>query len=181
LWENEFESIKSNEHASVHVAAPSTLSGFQEDLSSLKKLVQHLPVSCSNEILRIEVDFFLFSKQNILPRVFLHEATLRMMAGAAPDRTQQLLDRTLRYRQHKSSVICGSKDKKTSRDAGGEREHATALYMACRHLPSPLLSSPGERAGMLVEAARTLERIGDKKRLQDCYSLMKTMGTSIST
>jgi len=63
----------------------------------------------------------------------------------------------------------------------GEREHATALYMACRHLPAPLLSSPGERAGMLVEAARTLERIGDKKRLQDCYSLMKAMGTSIST
>lgn len=53
--------------------------------------------------------------------------------------------------------------------------------MACRHLPSPLLSSPGERAGMLVEAARTLERIGDKKRLQDCYTLMKAMGTSIST
>ena len=34
---------------------------------------------------------------------------------------------------------------------------------------------------MLVEAARTLERIGDKKRLQDCYTLMKAMGTSIST
>jgi sterol regulatory element-binding transcription factor 1 len=32
-----------------------------------------------------------------------------MMAGAAPDRTQQLLDRTLRYRQNKQSVICGSK------------------------------------------------------------------------
>ena len=63
----------------------------------------------------------------------------------------------------------------------GEREHATALYMACRHLPAPLLSSPGERAGMLIEAARTLERIGDKKRLQDCYSLMKAIGTSFST
>jgi sterol regulatory element-binding transcription factor 1 len=63
----------------------------------------------------------------------------------------------------------------------GEREHATALYMACRHLPAPLLSSPGERAGMLIEAARTLERIGDKKRLQDCYTLMKAIGTSIST
>lgn len=156
LWENEV-----SDQPNGYVAAQSTLSGFQEDLSSLKKLVQHLP--------------------NILPRVFLHEATLRMMAGAAPDRTQQLLDRTLRYRQHKSSVICGGKDRKTSRDAGGEREHATALYMACRHLPTPLLSSPGERAGMLVEAARTLERIGDKKRLQDCYTLMKAMGTSIST
>ena len=52
---------------------------------------------------------FSFSLKSTLPRVFLHEATLRMMAGAAPDRTQQLLDRTLRYRQNKSSVICGSK------------------------------------------------------------------------
>jgi len=157
LWENEFEEHKQEPN---YVAAPSVLTGFQEDLSSLKKLVQHLP--------------------STLPRVFLHEATLRMMACAAPDRTQQLLDRTLRYRQNKSSVICGSKGKNTIHDPG-DREHATALYMACRHLPTPLLSSPGERAGMLVEAARTLERIGDKKRLQDCYTLMKAMGTSIST
>merc|ERR1712071_111803 len=157
LWENEFEDNKLKPN---YVAAPTVMAGFQEDLSSLKTLVQHLPV--------------------LLPRVFLHEATLRMMAGAAPDRTQQLLDRTLRYRQNKPSVICGSKGRNTIHDPG-DREHATALYMACRHLPTPLLSSPGERAGMLVEAARTLERIGDKKRLQDCYTLMKAMGTSIST
>lgn len=62
----------------------------------------------------------------------------------------------------------------------GEREHATALYMACKHLPG-LLSSPGERVGMLVEAAKTLERIGDKKKLQDCYKLMKTLGTNAVT
>jgi len=157
LWENEFEDNKLKPN---YVAAPTVMAGFQEDLSSLKTLVQHLP--------------------STLPRVFLHEATLRMMAGAAPDRTQQLLDRTLRYRQNKPSVICGSKGRNTIHDPG-DREHATALYMACRHLPTPLLSSPGERAGMLVEAARTLERIGDKKRLQDCYTLMKAMGTSIST
>lgn len=157
LWENDFEGHNMDVN---YVAEPAVLLGFQEDLSSLKKLVQHLP--------------------STLPRVFLHEATLRMMAGAAPDRTQQLLDRTLRYRQNKQSVICGSKGKNAFLDAG-EREHATALYMACRHLPAPLLSSPGERAGMLIEAARTLERIGDKKRLQDCYTLMKAIGTSIST
>lgn len=61
---------------------------------------------------------------------------------------------TVKYQQH----------------AGGEREHATALYMACRHLPTPLLSVP-ERAGMLAEATKTLERIGDRKRLLDCYRL----------
>ena len=48
----------------------------------------------------------------------------------------------------------------------GEREHATALYMACKHLPPQLLSSPGERNGMLTEAARTLEKIGDKRNFE---------------
>ena len=60
----------------------------------------------------------------------------------------------------------------------GEREHATALIMACRHLPSQLLSSPGERAGMLTEAAKTLEKIGDTKRMQECYTLMKNMSSN---
>ena len=63
----------------------------------------------------------------------------------------------------------------------GEREHATALMLACRHLPSQLLSSPGERAGMLSEAAKTLEKIGDKQRLQDCYNMMKNLGTGVSS
>ena len=50
--------------------------------------------------------------------------------------------------------------------------------MACQYLPPSLLSVPGERGGMLMDAASTLERIGDKKRLQDCYELMKTLGTT---
>nr|CAD7410649.1 unnamed protein product [Timema poppensis] len=115
--------------------------------------------------------------KSVLPRVFLYEATARLMAGASPGRTQQLLDRSLRNRHNRSSIICG-KDK--SEDGGGEREHASALYLACRHLPSPLLSSPGERVGMLSEAAKTLERIGDKKRLDDCYRLMKSLGSSVT-
>ena len=99
------------------------------------------------------------------------------MAGAAPGHTQQLLDRSLRHRTGKSSsLICG-----TSRSSkpwmSGERERAAALYVACKYLPSPLLSLPGERMGMLVEAAKSLEKIGDKKRLQDCYLLMKSLGS----
>lgn len=70
---------------------------------------------------------------------------------------------------------------KSSQDLGGERQHATALYLACKHLPGQLLSSPGEKAGMLAEAAKTLERIGDKKKLQDCYRLMKTLGPNSVT
>lgn len=51
---------------------------FQQDLASLRKLSQFLKAA--------------------LPRVFLHEATARLMAGASPARTQQLLDRNLRRR-----------------------------------------------------------------------------------
>ncbi|EEB11877.1 sterol regulatory element-binding protein, putative [Pediculus humanus corporis] len=137
LWE--IESLDSEQSFRVPNAF---LSGFLRDVSNLRRLTQYLP--------------------NALPRVFLYEATARLMAGAAPAKTQQLLDRSLRHRANKQSVLCG-KDK-VSQDGIGEREHATALYMACRHLPTPLLSSPGERAGMLAEAVKTLERIGDKKR-----------------
>lgn len=113
-----------------------------------------------------------------MPRVFLYEATARIMAGAAPVKTQILLDRSLHHRNSRSSIICG---KDRSQDNGnGEREHAAALYLACRHLPSLLLASPGERAGMLAEAAKTLERIGDRKKLQECYELMRQLSPAIS-
>lgn len=70
---------------------------------------------------------------------------------------------------------------RSAQEVGGEREHAAALYLACRHLPTPLLASPGERAGMLLDAAKTLEKIGDRKRLQQCYHLMQSLGTSAVT
>ncbi|KAK6626223.1 hypothetical protein RUM43_006530 [Polyplax serrata] len=156
LWVN--KALDSNQGSRV---PNSFLAGFLRDVSSLRRLTQHLP--------------------NALPRVFLYEATARLMAGASPAKTQQLLDRSLRHRTCKQSVLCGKADK-LQQDGMGEREHATALYMACRHLPTPLLSSPGERAGMLAEAAKTLERIGDKKKLKECYNLMKSFAVgSISS
>ena len=54
----------------------------------------------------------------------------------------------------------------------GQRERATALWLACRYLPEPLLSAPGKRANMLEEAAKTYERLGDKKSLQNCRNMM---------
>uniref|UniRef100_A0A1Y1MFB5 BHLH domain-containing protein n=1 Tax=Photinus pyralis TaxID=7054 RepID=A0A1Y1MFB5_PHOPY len=155
IWENNLEN-----DTNTSPVPNSILSAFQKDLSSLRNLTQQVP--------------------SALPRVFLYEATVRMMAGAAPGRTQKLLDRSLRQRYSKSSIMICAKDKNHQED-GGERQHATALYMACRHLPGQLLSSPGERAGMLAEAAKTLEKIGDKKRLHDCYKLMKTIGPNSVT
>ena len=117
--------------------------------------------------------------QSVLPRVFLYEATARIMAGATPVKTQVLLDRSLHHRNSRSSIICG-KDR-SQEQGSGEREHAAALCLACRHLPVLLLASPGERAGMLAEAAKTLERIGDRKRLQECYELIRQLTPAISS
>lgn len=60
----------------------------------------------------------------------------------------------------------------------GEREKAAALYVACKYLPTPLLNLPGERAGMLAEAAKALKKVGDRKKLNACYQLMKSFGTA---
>ncbi|KAK9306386.1 hypothetical protein QLX08_002905 [Tetragonisca angustula] len=135
-----------------------SLGSFQRDLACLRQLCQHIP--------------------STLARVFLYEATARIMAGATPVKTQTLLDRSLHHRNSRSSIICG-KDRSQDQYTG-EREHAVALCLASRHLPSLLLASPGERAGMLAEAAKTLERIGDRKRLQECYKLMRQLGPAIS-
>ncbi|CAK9800502.1 Sterol regulatory element-binding protein 1 [Anthophora plagiata] len=135
-----------------------SLGGFQRDLACLRQLCQHIP--------------------STLARVFLYEATARIMAEATPVKTQILLDRSLHHRNSRSSIICG-KDRSQDQYTG-EREHAVALCLACRHLPALLLASPGERAGMLAEAAKTLERVGDRKRLQECYKLMRQLGPAIS-
>ncbi|XP_066583236.1 sterol regulatory element-binding protein 1 [Prorops nasuta] len=135
-----------------------SLASFQRDLACLRQLCRHIP--------------------SVLTRVFLYEATARIMAGAAPVKTQILLDRSLHHRISKTSIICG-KDRSQEQN-NGDREHAAALCLACRHLPTLLLASPGERAGMLAEAAKTLERIGDRKRLQECYKLMRQLGPTIS-
>uniref|UniRef100_A0A2M4B9X9 Putative sterol regulatory element-binding protein 1 n=1 Tax=Anopheles marajoara TaxID=58244 RepID=A0A2M4B9X9_9DIPT len=134
------------------------LAAFQTDLNLLRLVTSKFPLAQS--------------------RVYLYEAICRLMAGAAPGPTQQLLDRSLRQRNCRSSMICG---KDRSGQLEGGRERAAALYVACKHLPAPCLSSPGERAGMLEEAAKTLERIGDKKRLQQCYKLMKSLSSGSVT
>lgn len=128
------------------------------------------------------------------------------MAGAAPGHTQQLLDRSAheQYRRNlRSAFHCGgsngsnkngnqelnNSNSVTRRSCGqtngsnidGERERATAMYVACKYLPTPLLCLPGERAGMLAEAAKTLKKIGNRKKLKDCYQLMKSFGTTTVT
>uniref|UniRef100_UPI00398E4E63 sterol regulatory element-binding protein 1 isoform X2 n=1 Tax=Pristiophorus japonicus TaxID=55135 RepID=UPI00398E4E63 len=142
----------------AHQASPIELRGFQQDLSSLRKLSQTF--------------------RPALRRVFLHEATARLMAGASPTRTHQLLDRSLRRRV--TTPVPKGGEAETD---PGRREHAEALLLACRYLPPSFLSAPGQRVGMLAEAARTLEKIGDKRTLHDCQQMIMKLGsgTTVTT
>lgn len=132
-------------------APSSQLAGFQRDLSSLRKLAQGFPQAQH--------------------KVFLHETTVRLMAGASPTRTHQLLEHSLRRRtQTYSEGVC----------VAGERERAHAILLAFSHLPVPLLTPPGHRARMLAEAKRTLERVGDRRTLTDCQNIL-LRGTTITS
>ncbi|XP_064415000.1 sterol regulatory element-binding protein 1 isoform X2 [Latimeria chalumnae] len=135
----------------IYQASPLELRGFQQDLSSLRKLAQ--------------------SFRPAMRRAFLHEATARLMAGASPTRTHQLLDHNLRRR-----VTQASKAGELETHPG-QREHAEALLLACRYLPPTFLSAPGQRVGMLAEAARTLEKLGDKRMLHDCQQMIMKLGS----
>ncbi|KAM9745644.1 sterol regulatory element-binding protein 2 isoform 1-T2 [Menidia menidia] len=137
------------------LAPGSQLAGFQRDLSALRKLAQ-----CYRQAQH---------------KVFLHETTVRLMAGASPTRTHQLLEHNLRRRPRSSYSAEGD-------CVLGERERAHAILLACRHLPMPLLTPPGHRARLLAEAKRTLERVGDRRSLQDCQQILLRLsgGTTIA-
>ena len=79
----------------------------------------------------------------ICPRLHLHEATLRLVAGASPARTQHLLERSSLSPEAARSLVCRG----GGGAGGGEREHALALLLAASHLPPKLLSSPAETSG----------------------------------
>ncbi|XP_018789489.1 PREDICTED: sterol regulatory element-binding protein 2 [Bactrocera latifrons] len=155
LWETEYM----NADQILCKQVPSDyLEKFQKDLNSMRYVIEDLHIGHQ--------------------RIYLYEAVCRLMAGVAPGPTQQLLDRSLRNRTLRSSVICGGKDK-SNNCVGFQRERATALYIACKYLPNALICSPGERVGMLAEAAKTLEKLGDKRKLNDCYKLIKFFDNSI--
>ncbi|XP_059682568.1 sterol regulatory element-binding protein 1 [Gavia stellata] len=152
LWQQQMS--VSQQRSCLYQASALELRGFQQDLSSLRRLAQTL--------------------RPAMRRVFLHEATARLMARASPTRTHQLLDRSLRRR--------GVQGSKTG--AAGEpeshptpREHAEALLLACCYLPPSFLAGPGQRVGMLAEAARTLEKLGDKRTLHDCQQMIIKLGS----
>ena len=101
------------------------------------------------------------------------------MAGASPNRTQQLLDKSSSSQSVRTrSLVCRGQEREIY---SGEREQAVAMMMACRHLPPQLLSSPAERAGMLTEAAGMLDRLGDVNKLEECRRLMAKLASNCSS
>ncbi|KAK7485583.1 hypothetical protein BaRGS_00023158 [Batillaria attramentaria] len=56
-----------------------------------------------------------------------------------------------------------------------EREQATALLMAGRHLPDPMMQSVEQRVGFIKEASRMYEALGDKKSVQMCRKTLLEM------
>ncbi|XP_054699688.1 sterol regulatory element-binding protein 1 isoform X3 [Grus americana] len=150
LWQQQM-SI-SQQRSCLYQASALELRGFQQDLSSLRRLAQTL--------------------RPAMRRVFLHEATARLMARASPTRTHQLLDRSLRRRGVQGSKTAGEPESHPT-----PREHAEALLLACCYLPPSFLSGPGQRVGMLAEAARTLEKLGDKRMLHDCQQMIIKLGS----
>ncbi|XP_012520433.1 PREDICTED: sterol regulatory element-binding protein 1 isoform X4 [Propithecus coquereli] len=145
---------QTSQGASVRAQASALeLRGFQRDLSGLRRLAQTF--------------------RPAMRRVFLHEATARLMAGASPTRTHQLLDRSLRRRagpSGKGGAVAELEPRPT------RREHAEALLLASCYLPPGFLSAPGQRVGMLAEAARTLEKLGDRRLLYDCQQMLIRLG-----
>ncbi|KAG5680838.1 hypothetical protein PVAND_010320 [Polypedilum vanderplanki] len=158
LWEHEYR-MENDDYYNFVPVESSILTGFQDDLNLLRRLTVDIP--------------------NAQPRIYLYEAVLRFMSGANTIKTQFLLDRSLRQRNNKQSIICGSKDRSHFE---GDKERASALTLAVKHLPQACFGLPGEKAGLLEEAVRLNERFGDKKKLKECYQLMRTLGnTSVTT
>ncbi|XP_042684036.1 sterol regulatory element-binding protein 1 isoform X2 [Centrocercus urophasianus] len=147
LWQQQMSA--SQQLRGTYQASALELRGFQQDLSSLRRLAQ----------------------------------TLRpAMRRVSPPTTSWLPPVHMpRLAQHTGDAQCPSL---LSVPAAGEpeshptpREHAEALLLACCYLPPSFLSAPGQRVGMLAEAARTLEKLGDRRTLHDCQQMIIKLGS----
>jgi sterol regulatory element-binding transcription factor 1 len=157
--------------SSTAVISGDDLSAFQHDLTSLRCLAHSLKAA--------------------VPRVFLHEATLRLMTGANP--VNVLYNRSLRRRRHyrsissndgmsvtTSSPLAPDDDEDAATRSDGdkemleERDRAGAILQACRHhlTHQKALVEPTNVAAMLDEAAAIYAKLGDRKAVQDCRNVM---------
>lgn len=110
LWEYEQSQNVSDIYIPV---SGSVMSKFQKDLNSLRSVTEEIPVSNSEPKKKSKKINKQKILQNATPRVYLYEAVYRIMAGASPGQTQQLLERSQADRDFKtSSIICSKNSKK---------------------------------------------------------------------
>ncbi|OWF55632.1 sterol regulatory element-binding protein 1-like [Mizuhopecten yessoensis] len=140
-----WESVQMEDKSTI--ASQTELIAYQQDLASFRKVAK--------------------TYKSVMSKVFLHEATGRMMAGACPARTQQLLERSIRRRHVSKSDREDGSDSDTP-----DRQQATALLMAGRHLPEPMIASKSDRVHLISEASKIYEAIGDKKSVQSCRKVI---------
>ena len=57
-----------------------------------------------------------------------------------------------------------------------ELEPRPTLLLASCYLPPCFLSVPGQCGGMLAEAERMLEKLGDRRLLHDCQQMLLRLG-----
>ena len=113
IWE---DYVKRQNAAGIPAPAE-MLQGFQYDLGSLRIITNHVAVSflclayfqhAAIFAFALWVFILIIFSQNAMNRVFLYEATMRLMAGANPRSTQILLDRSMRHRGGRGNMICSS-------------------------------------------------------------------------
>lgn len=126
-----------------------------------------------DQLASFENDLTLFKtivadQTQLTSKVCIYEASLRMMAGASPIQTQQILNQVMRRRRR-----CSKRD--TVELETGEYEHGVAKLMSCRHLPTSMMSSPGQRSAMLKEACKLMEVFGDHKSFEVATNLLKSI------
>lgn len=151
-----WEFLQSGEQNSSEEIGLGMLDGFRKDLRCLRRLLHHMP--------------------QIQSKVHRYEITMRMMAGASPVKTQQMMERCLRRRNRSASVIC-TKGNNSENQYKAERDNAEALMLAFTHFPDSVISDPREKEGMLAEAASILQRLGDMPKLDKCHQMMVAAGS----
>lgn len=133
------------------------LESFQRDLNSLQLIVD--------------------TKQMGQPKIILYESIYRLMAGATPLQTHQILSRNLlQARIVKGNLICTGKSGHLDEQyTCGERERALSIYTACRYLPEQI---GVERVGLLTMASEIFKDFGDIRKMNECYRLINCCGSS---
>lgn len=161
LWRRQSQAGLEVETGMKQNISSTVLSYFQADISILRKL-SHAVVGGNK----------------ILPRLYLHESTLRVVARANPLRTLQLFDRNLSTARKNpsnggNSKSCTEITSNTieARSRGGmtltpDRLEAMTILLLCTQ-PSTLYS-PDETSLLLDKAAHIFDRLGDQKLLSLC-------------